>query len=424
MSEPASPPAACAPICSFLPRYSTFFSRGRWPSSGAQGLQRPWSPLVGAGHLGLPAPAGLCGHGLLARPPDAPIGQQGLPRRAGWPRELGWAWPSAGPWRWSACCPWRSSAASRLRFRAGSAWGWLVVDVAFFALRRWLRRSPFAATASSALSDAVGPFGAALGFAAFYAMVQALMPGSSHASFAVSVRFSLLLSTAYLRTRALWVSWGLNFGWKASRALLFGLAVSGVSSHSPVVQGDPMGPFWLTGGGYGLDGSWIAFSFSFRAAGCLPHHARSRLPLQRSGHRPRRHSRGSGCRRPRPARGRHGACRARRSRFGADRDMPRRLSRTSGQPVQGIGSAILRAAVARRHIQADQGACFSRPSVPVALDFVCLSLLNRAMFCVMLVRSMGGSHDRRFLPQSASRLRPTQIAAINRLKPRRRALRW
>jgi hypothetical protein len=41
---------------------------------------------------------------------------------------------------------------------------------------------------------------------------------------------------------------------------LFGLAVSGSSSHSPVVQGDPMGPFWLTGGGYGLDSSWVAFA--------------------------------------------------------------------------------------------------------------------------------------------------------------------
>ena len=71
--------------------------------------------------------------------------------------------------------------------------------------------------------------------------------------------FSLVLSMAYLRTRALWLSWGINFAWKASRALIFGLAVSGVSSHSSVVEGDPMGPFWLTGGGYGLDGSWVAF---------------------------------------------------------------------------------------------------------------------------------------------------------------------
>jgi hypothetical protein len=61
------------------------------------------------------------------------------------------------------------------------------------------------------------------------------------------------------------VSWGINFGWKATRALLFGLAIGGVNSHSPVVQGDPMGPFWLTGGGFGLDGSWLAF-FVFLAA--------------------------------------------------------------------------------------------------------------------------------------------------------------
>jgi hypothetical protein len=25
------------------------------------------------------------------------------------------------------------------------------------------------------------------------------------------------------------------------------------------VQGDPMGPFWVTGGGFGLDGSWVSF---------------------------------------------------------------------------------------------------------------------------------------------------------------------
>jgi hypothetical protein len=62
-----------------------------------------------------------------------------------------------------------------------------------------------------------------------------------------------------LRTRALWLSWGINFAWKASRALVFGLAISGVSSHSPVVQGNPMGQFWLTGGGFGLDGSWLTF---------------------------------------------------------------------------------------------------------------------------------------------------------------------
>jgi uncharacterized protein len=84
--------------------------------------------------------------------------------------------------------------------------------------------------------------------------------------------FSFLLTTAYLRTKALWVSWGINFAWKASQALIFGLTVTGVSSHSPIIEGNPMGPFWLTGGGYGLDASWwaclvllVAFAALYRA---------------------------------------------------------------------------------------------------------------------------------------------------------------
>jgi hypothetical protein len=141
-----------------------------------------------------------------------------------------------------------------------TAWGWLLADAAFFALVALVEEVAFRGYGFQRFADAVGPLGATLGFAAYYAIVQSLLPGSSRASILVSIALSLVLSTAYLRTKALWVSWGINFGWKASRALLFGLAISGVNSHSPVVQGDPMGPFWLTGGGYGLDGSWITFA--------------------------------------------------------------------------------------------------------------------------------------------------------------------
>ena len=138
------------------------------------------------------------------------------------------------------------------------AWGWLAVDLAFFAIAALAEEVAFRGYAFQSLIRSVGPAGATLGFAAIYAILQALAPGANRASVVVSLALTLLLSTAYLRTRALWVSWGVNFGWKASRALVFGLAISGVSNHSPVVQGDPMGPFWLTGGAYGLDGSWLA----------------------------------------------------------------------------------------------------------------------------------------------------------------------
>jgi hypothetical protein len=140
-----------------------------------------------------------------------------------------------------------------------SAWGWLAVDAAFFALLALAEEVAFRGYGFQRFAESVGSLGAVLGYAAFYAIVQGLVPGSTRSSVAVSIVLSIVLSIAYLRTRALWLSWGINFGWKASRALLFGLAVSGVSSHSPVVQGNPMGPFWLTGGGFGLDGSWVAF---------------------------------------------------------------------------------------------------------------------------------------------------------------------
>jgi membrane protease YdiL (CAAX protease family) len=67
-----------------------------------------------------------------------------------------------------------------------------------------------------------------------------------------------LLAWAYLRTRALWVGWGFHFAWNASMGPLFGLPVSGITSFSPVLSTYTRGPVWLTGGGYGPEGSAVA----------------------------------------------------------------------------------------------------------------------------------------------------------------------
>jgi membrane protease YdiL (CAAX protease family) len=195
-----------------------------------------------------------------------PISAQGLPRRAGWLGEVGLGL-SVG-WTIAVICVLPMVVVGGIAIVLDprtSAWGWLLADAAFFALWALAEEIAFRGYGFQRFVHAVGPLGGALGYAAFYAIVQALLPGANHTGIAVSMVFSLLLSMAYLRTRALWVSWGINFGWKASRGLVFGLAVSGLSNHSPVVQGDPMGPFWLTGGGFGIDGTWLPF-FVFLAA--------------------------------------------------------------------------------------------------------------------------------------------------------------
>jgi hypothetical protein len=238
-----------------------FFLAERLAQHGARGLAgEQWAPLVEKGILVFLLLLGYSGMGFLLNRQLHPLSEQGLPRRAGWPHEAGLG--IAVGWTLAVVCVLPLILAGGIAIflvLQPSAWGWLLAEAVFFALAALAEEIAFRGYGFQRFAHAVGPLGAALGFAAFYAIVQALLPGSSHASIAVALVFSLLLSTAYLRTRALWLSWGLNFGWKASRALVFGLAVSGVSSHSPVVQGDPMGPFWITGGAFGLDGSWITF---------------------------------------------------------------------------------------------------------------------------------------------------------------------
>lgn len=239
-----------------------FFLAQTLASHGAQGLfADPWVPLADQAMLVFLLLLGYAAMGFWFNGQLHPVSEQGLPLRKGWSREAGIG--LATGWAIALGCVLPvvlfGGIAIVLSLRPPS-WGWLAADAAFFALIALAEEIAFRGYAFQRFVQAVGPLGASLGFAAYYGIVQSLLPGSSRASFAVSVALGLVLAAAYLRTKALWLSWGLNFGWKASRALIFGLAVAGIDDKSPVVQGNPMGPFWVTGGGFGLDGTWVTFA--------------------------------------------------------------------------------------------------------------------------------------------------------------------
>jgi hypothetical protein len=219
-----------------------------------------WLPLSEQAMLLLLLIVGFAAFGRLFDRQRNPLSEQGLSLRAGWRSEA--ALGMAVGWGAAIACVLPLVLFGGIAIVLStqrSAWAWLFADTVFFVLAAMVEEVAFRGYGFQRFTQVVGPVGATLGYAAFYAGLLALLPGSSKVSIVVSVVFGILLSTAYLRTRALWLSWGLNFAWKASRALIFGLALGGVSSHSSVVEGDPMGPFWITGGGYGLDGSWITF---------------------------------------------------------------------------------------------------------------------------------------------------------------------
>lgn len=108
------------------------------------------------------------------------------------------------------------------------------------------------------LIESSGPSVATLLMAVLFGVFCAVQPFSTPLSTFVSVLLGLVLAAGWLRTHALWVSWGFNFAFKAAAAVLFGLPVEGSTSYSYLVQTYASGSRGWTGGNYGLPGSWLA----------------------------------------------------------------------------------------------------------------------------------------------------------------------
>jgi len=67
----------------------------------------------------------------------------------------------------------------------------------------------------------------------------------------VAVLAALVFCLCWLRSRGLWLGWGMWFGWSASTALLFGLPLGASFPETAVVDARVSGPLWVTGGFYG-----------------------------------------------------------------------------------------------------------------------------------------------------------------------------
>lgn len=105
------------------------------------------------------------------------------------------------------------------------------------------------------LIEVSGPARATLLMALLLGGVHAFSADATGISIFVTMLGSVLLSLAWLRTHGLWLSWGLHFAWDASLGLLFGLPIRGISEMSSVVQTRAMGPTWLTGYDFGVEGA-------------------------------------------------------------------------------------------------------------------------------------------------------------------------
>ena len=105
------------------------------------------------------------------------------------------------------------------------------------------------------LEEGIGAVGAVAVFSVLFGAVHLSNPEASRWGLLNTILIGILLSIAYLRTHALWLPWGIHFGWNTALGFFFGLPVSGLRMFNVVVRTSVSGPRWMTGGGYGIEAS-------------------------------------------------------------------------------------------------------------------------------------------------------------------------
>lgn len=228
-------------------------------SVAANGLSSGvWYDLADRSFLLFLLIVGYSAMGYLGQKQHEPIKAMGLDRRAGWRREF--ALGSAIGWAGVTVCTLIIAVFGGIVVFFYIGWFQFVliaVDLAILLIAALAQEVAFRGYPFQRLIEATSPVVATLLVSLLYALVFTGNPGSSTASTLLVMFMGWLLSVAYLRTRGLWVGWGIHFAWNASMAVLFGLPLSGLSRYSPVISSTALGPTWLTGFDYGPEGSAV-----------------------------------------------------------------------------------------------------------------------------------------------------------------------
>jgi membrane protease YdiL (CAAX protease family) len=108
------------------------------------------------------------------------------------------------------------------------------------------------------LVEAVGSWGAVLVLSGIFAAIHLGNPNAGGVlswGFFNTIFVGILFAYAYLRTKTLWLPFGIHFGWNFFLGVVYGLPVSGIRDFSVVVRTTARGSKLLTGGAYGIEAS-------------------------------------------------------------------------------------------------------------------------------------------------------------------------
>ena len=230
-------------------------------ATAARGLSSgPWFYFADRSILLFLLVLGFAAMGYVGQRQREPIKAMGLVVRPGWKREF--ALGSAIGWSGVTACALMIFIFGGMVVVFYTGWRqfllFLPLDLAILLVSALAEEVAFRGYSFQRLIEATNAPIATLFLSALFALIHINNPGASAASTLLTFCAGWLLSVAYLRTRALWVGWGIHFGWNASMTILFGLPLSGLTQFSPVISSTALGPTWLTGFDYGPEGSAVA----------------------------------------------------------------------------------------------------------------------------------------------------------------------
>jgi membrane protease YdiL (CAAX protease family) len=217
-----------------------------------------WLELVNRTFLLLLLVVGFAAMGYMGQRQREPIKAMGLVRRPSWGREF--AIGAALGWSGMIACVLPIALIGGLAvtlYTTQRQFGLIFLNLAVLAIAALAEEVAFRGYPFQRLIEATNPTVATLVGSVFFGLIHLNNPGATTASTLVTILAGWLLSIAYLRTHALWVGWGFHFAWNATMGILFGLPISGITNFSPVIASNSVGPYWITGGGYGPEGSLV-----------------------------------------------------------------------------------------------------------------------------------------------------------------------
>ncbi len=181
---------------------------------------------------------------------------QGLSLRSGWIKQTAYGLLSGFALVATAVALIAAFGSYRFTFIAGVSIKPIILCLWVLATAAMLEEVMFRGYPYQRLIESVGPFAATLLLALFFGAVHRRNPHATWLGTINTALVGVLFAVAYLRTRSLWLPFGIHFAWNLTMGLVFGLPVSGVTMFSVAARGTAMGPTWLTGGDYGIEAAF------------------------------------------------------------------------------------------------------------------------------------------------------------------------